>query len=145
MKPALLDVNILIALIDPAHEFHTAAHAWFRRNRRHGWGTCPITQNGCIRIMSKPGYPFPGLTAERVQGILAELARVAGHIFWPDSLSILDKTRFRLAGAGPKNITDLYLLGLALANGARFATFDRSISLDHVTGIEPGAVELIAP
>jgi hypothetical protein len=95
--------------------------------------------------MSKPGYPFPGLTAERVQGILAELARVAGHIFWPDSLSILDKTRFRLAGAGPKNITDLYLLGLALANGARFATFDRSISLDPVTGIEPGAVELIAP
>jgi hypothetical protein len=95
--------------------------------------------------MSKPGYPFPGLTAERVQGILAELARVAGHIFWPDSLSILDKTRFRLAGAGPKNITDLYLLALALANGGRLATFARNISLAQVIGSEPDAVELIAP
>jgi hypothetical protein len=95
--------------------------------------------------MSKPGYPFPGLTAERVQGILAELARVAGHIFWPDSLSILDKTRFRLAGAGPKNITDLYLLALALANGGRLATFACNISLAQVIGSEPDAVELIAP
>jgi toxin-antitoxin system PIN domain toxin len=145
MKPALLDVNILIALIDPAHEFHLPAHVWFRRNRRHGWATCPFTENGCVRIMSKPGYPFPGLTAERVQGILIELTRVAGHIFWPDSLSVLDKSTFRLAGAGPRNITDIYLVGLAVANGARLATFDRSITADHVIGGEPGAIELIAP
>ncbi len=145
MKPALLDVNVLIALIDPAHEFHAPAHAWFRRNRRSGWATCPITQNGCVRIMSKPGYPFPGLTADRVRGILAELTGVAGHVFWPDSLSILDQTRFRLAGAGPKGLTDIYLLGLAVARGARLATFDRHIALEHVVGGEPDAIELIAP
>jgi toxin-antitoxin system PIN domain toxin len=143
MKPALLDVNVLIALIDPAHEFHTPAHAWFRRNRRHGWATCPITQNGCVRIMSKPGYPFPGLTADRVRGILLELTGVAGHVFWHDSISILDKARFRLAGTGPKDVTDIYLLGLAVANSGRLATLDRSISHDHVIGCEPGAVELI--
>jgi len=82
--------------------------------------------------MSKPGYPFPGLTAERVQEILAELTRIAGHIFWPDSLSILDRSTFRLAGAGPKNITDIYSLGLAIANGGRLAIFDRSVSVPHV-------------
>ncbi|MDZ4799951.1 MAG: TA system VapC family ribonuclease toxin [Bryobacteraceae bacterium] len=144
MKPALLDVNVLIALIDPAHEFHGPAHAWFRRNRRFGWATCPITQNGCVRIMSKPGYPFPGLTTDRVRGILAELTGVAGHVFWPDSLSVLDKTRFRLAGTGPKHLTDIYLLGLAVANGGRLATFDRNIALDHVVGGEPDAIERVA-
>src|ERR1019366_7791369 len=117
MKPALLDVNVLIALIDPAHEFHTPAHGWFARNGQHGWATCPITQNGCLRIMSKPGYPFPGLTLIRVREILAELIQVKGHLFWPDSLSILDANRFDLAGPGPgtnpKDLTDLYLLGLA--------------------------------
>jgi len=144
MKPALLDVNVLIALIDPAHEFHTAAHTWFRRNRRSGWATCPITQNGCVRIMSKPGYPFPGLTADRVRGILTELTGLPGHVFWPDSLSILDKTRFRLAGAGPKRLTDIYLLGLAVSKGARLATFDRNIALDHVIGAKADAIERVA-
>ena len=72
-----------------------------------------------------------------MQAILVEVTRLAGHIFWPDSLSILDKSMFRLAGAGPRNITDIYLIGLA--------TFDRSIASDHVIGSEPGVIELIAP
>src|ERR1700733_9819369 len=112
-KPGLLDVNVLIALIDPAHEFHTAAHAWFQRNRQYGWATCPITENGCLRILSKPGYPFPGLTVPLVREILAQLAGSEGHRFWPDSVSILEANTFELAGAGPKNLTDLYLLRLA--------------------------------
>ena len=94
--------------------------------------------------MSKPGYPFPGLTTDRVREILAEMTGAPGHIFWPDSLSILDKTRFRLTGTGPKQLTDIYLLGLAVANGARLATFDRNIALDHVVGGRPDAIELIA-
>jgi hypothetical protein len=99
-KPGLLDVNVLIALIDPAHEFHAPAHLWFQHNRKYGWATCPITENGCLRILSKPGYPFPGLTVARVQGILAELAGAEGHRFWPDSVSILEADRFDFAGAG---------------------------------------------
>ena len=113
-KPGLLDVNVLIALIDPAHEFHTAAHTWFQRNRHYGWATCPITENGCLRILSKPGYPFPGLTVPMVRDILARLVESEGHRFWPDAVSILEPNGFELAGAGPKNLTHLYLLRLAL-------------------------------
>src|SRR5579862_1939400 len=102
---SLLDVNVLIALIDPAHEFHASAHVWFKRNRQNGWATCPITENGCLRIMSNPGYPFPGLTVKRVRGILAELVRVEGHRFWPDSFSMLGANRFNLAEVGPKQLT----------------------------------------
>ena len=144
MKPGLLDVNVLIALIDPAHEFHDSAHAWFQKSRQHGWATCPITENGCLRILSKPGYPFPGLTVERVRDILSELAGTEGHRFWPDSASMLDAKRFDLAGVGPKNITDLYLLRLASASGGRLITFDRNIRWQQVTGCGPDNLEVLS-
>jgi toxin-antitoxin system PIN domain toxin len=137
MKPGLLDVNVLIALIDPAHEFHAPAHAWFKQNRSHGWATSPITENGCLRIMSKPGYPFPGLTMDRVRGILTELAKVEGHRFWPDSISILNANRFDLTATAPKHLTDLYLLCLATTCGGRFVTFDRTIQWRSVTAAQP--------
>jgi predicted nucleic acid-binding protein len=54
---ALLDVNVLIALLDSDHVHHARARAWLKENIRHGWASCPLTQNGCIRIMSQPGYP----------------------------------------------------------------------------------------
>jgi hypothetical protein len=142
-KVSLLDVNVLIALIDPAHEFHGSAHAWFKRKRQNGWATCPITENGCLRIMSKPGYPFPGLTVNRVRSILAELVQVEGHRFWPDSFSMLEANRFNLAKAGPKQVTDLYLLGLATTSGGRLVTFDRSIRWQAVTGCRPDVLEVL--
>ena len=143
-KVGLLDVNILIALIDPAHEFHSAAHAWFKRNRHHGWATCPITENGCVRIMGKPGYPFPGLTVNRVRGILVELVQVEGHRFWPDSFSMLDANRVDLTDAGSRQITDLYLVGLARACGGRLVTFDRTIRWRTVTGCRADEVEVLS-
>lgn len=142
-KPGLLDVNVLIALMDPAHEFHASAHSWFRRNRQHGWATCPITENGCLRILSKPGYPFPGLTPERVRDLLALLVAAEGHRFWPDSVSILEADRFDLAGAGPKHLTDLYLLRLATACKGRLITFDRTISWERVKGCGPDDLEVL--
>ena len=142
-RPALLDVNVLIALIDPAHQFSDAAHAWFRHNREFGWATCPLSQNGCLRIMSSPGYPFPGLTVNRVRSILVELTALPGHVFWPDSISILEPERFRLADAGPKQLTDIYLLGLACANNGRLVTFDRSLSGRNVAGFAAQTVECI--
>ncbi len=125
-KSACWNVNVLIALIDPAHEFHGSAHAWFKGNRRHGWATCPITENGCLRIMSQPGYPFPGLTVKRVRAILSEFVKVEGRRFWPDAHSMLEANRFNLAEARPKHLTDLYLLGLGISFGGRFATFDQT-------------------
>src|SRR5580704_3327795 len=142
-KPGLLDVNVLIALIDPAHEFHAPAHLWFQQNRKYGWATCPITENGCLRILSKPGYPFPGLTPARVRDILAELAAAEGHRFWPDSVSILEANRFDLAGVGPKTLTDLYLLRLAAASEGRLITFDRTIRWEWVIGCGPGDLEVL--
>jgi toxin-antitoxin system PIN domain toxin len=143
VKPGLLDVNVLIALMDPAHEFHAPAHAWFQHNRHHGWATCPITENGCVRILSKPGYPFPGLTVARVRDMLAEFAAAEGHRFWPDSVSILEANRFHLAGAGPKNLTDLYLLRLAASFKGRLITFDRTIRWQWVTGCGPDDLEVL--
>lgn len=142
-KPGLLDVNVLIALIDPAHEFHVPAHLWFAHNRKYGWATCPITENGCLRILSKPGYPFPGLTVANVRDILAELAAAEGHLFWPCSVSLLETNRFDLAAALPKNLTDLYLLRLAAAFHGRLITFDRTIRWQWVTGCVPGDLEVL--
>jgi len=147
-KPGLLDINVLIALIDPAHQFHAPAHTWFKTRRSHGWATCPITENGCLRIMSNPGYPFPGLTVERVRGILSELVRVEGHRFWPDSLSFLEgprlkAKRFDLTQIGTKQLTDLYLLSLAIANGGRLITFDRGVPGQAIAGFQPEDMEVL--
>ena len=148
-KPALLDINVLIALIDPAHQFHDRAHVWFKARRAAGWATCPITENGCLRIMSNPGYPFPGLTVERVRGILAELIRVEGHRFWPDSVSLLQPKHPRpgpvdLSQTTPKHLTDLYLLSLAIARRGRLVTFDRAIPVRAVAGFRPHHIEVLA-
>jgi toxin-antitoxin system PIN domain toxin len=134
VKVGLLDVNVLIALLDPDHEFHHAAHGWFEHNRRHGWATCPITENGCLRILSKPGYPQSGLALDQVRDILAEFVDSEDHRFWPDSVSMLEANRFQLAGAGPKNLTDIYLLRLATACGGRLITFDQGIRPDCIAG-----------
>jgi hypothetical protein len=143
MKPGLLDVNVLIALIDPAHEFHASAHDWFKRNRQKGWATCPITENGCLRIMGKPGYPFPGLTVNRIREILAELVQLEGHQFWPASLSMLEANRFDLTEVSPKHLTDLYLLSLARTFGGRLVTFDRTIRWQWVTGCGSDDLEVL--
>jgi hypothetical protein len=142
-KPALLDVNVLIALIDPAHEFHSDAHLWFEHNRHYGWATCPITENGCLRLLSKPGYPFPGLTVSRVRDILAELVAAEDHRFWPDSASMLESNQFDLAGANSKNLTDLYLLRLATAFDGRLVTFDRGIRWQWVKGCGPDDLKVL--
>ena len=144
MRPALPDVNVLIALIDPSHQFHDAAHLWFERNRKHGWATCPITENACLRILAKPGYPYLGLTVPEIRDILIELCQSGSHRFWPDSVSLLEKPRFELSEAGPKNLTDLYLLAVAESNGGRLATFERGIRWQKVLGAGPEAIEVIA-
>ena len=148
-KPGLLDVNVLIALIDPAHEFHAPAHLWFQRNRTHGWATCPITENGCLRLLSKPGYPFPGLTVGRVRDILAGLVGAEGHRFWPDSVSLLQPKHpgpglIDLSQTTPKHLTDLYLVSLAIAHRGRLVTFDRAIPVRAIAGFRPHHIEVLA-
>lgn len=144
MKTALLDVNVLIALIDPSHEFHDAAHDWFGRNRRFGWATCPITENACLRILGKPGYPYLGLSVAGVREILAEFCADAKHLFWADTISVLAHERFNLSDVTPKQLTDVYLLGVAVEQGGRLVTFDRGIRWQNVTGASVANVEVLA-
>ena len=131
---ALLDVNVLIALMDSAHVHHSAATAWLSREVRHGWASCPITQNGCIRIMSQPSYPA-ALPTPAVAERLAEAAAAPEHRFWPADLDLLssdavDWTRI----FGHRQVTDAYLLALAIRQGGRFVTFDKRIALETVPG-----------
>ncbi len=129
---ALLDVNVLIALFDADHSLHSQAMQWFAENGRAGWASCPLTQNGCIRVMSQPGYPNTGpvkLITER----LREAASHSQHEFWPDDVSALDEALIDTARVhGPKQLTDVYLLALAVSHGGRFVTFDRSLPISAV-------------
>src|SRR5438876_3078765 len=113
----LLDVNVLIALFDQDHSLHERARDWFAANVRRGWASCPITQNGCVRIMSHPGYPN-ALPVPPVIERLAEASASVHHEFWPDELSLLDsKVLHRTHILGSRQVTDLYLLALAVRRG----------------------------
>ena len=139
MSIALLDVNCLIAIFDPDHDDHDSIHHWFGRNRKYGWATCPLTINGCVRILSNPAYPAPHLSPGEVASRLKSFCASSDHHFWPDSISLLDETIFRpTLLAGHKKITDAYLLALAIRNHGRLVTFDRSIPLKAVPHAEPG-------
>jgi toxin-antitoxin system PIN domain toxin len=133
---SLLDVNVLIALLDSDHVHHASAGRWLEHNLKAGWASCPITQNGCIRIMSQPGYTN-SLPAAEVAERLAEAASTDHHLFWPDNVSLLDsKLIDRARLLGPRQVTDAYLLALAVRNKGRLVTFGRSVSLAAVTGAQ---------
>lgn len=126
---ALLDVNVLIALLDAAHVHHAAARAWLERHIEAGWASCPLTQNGCIRIMSQPAYPG-ALPAAAVAARLAAASSTAWHAFWPDAVSLLGDDLIDWRGVlGSRQVTDVYLLALAVHHGGRLVTFDRNVPL----------------
>ena len=134
---ALLDVNVLIALLDADHVLHEPAIAWFSANAAHGWASSPITQNGCLRVMSSPAYPG----RQPVQVIADRLASATAHAvheFWPDTMSLLEEGAVDLGRVhGPRQITDLYLLALAVRRDGRLVTFDRGIDMAAVRGAQP--------
>ena len=133
---ALLDVNVLLALFDPEHEHHAEALRWWTDNRADGWASCPLTQNGFVRVISNPRYARPLPLADAIYLISAQSAQ-PGHIFWPDDVSLLDATFFdHRQLRGPQQITDAYLLALAIKNGGRLVTFDRSLARDAVRGVQ---------
>lgn len=141
---ALLDVNVLIALLDAAHVRHRLATTWLAKNIKHGWASCPITQLGCIRIMSQPAYPNPqpaAQVAERLHMAMAD----RHHEFWFADIDAfgtraIDWSRI----LGSRQVTDSYLLALTVAKGGRFATFDPRVQPDIVNRAQPRHVEIIA-
>ena len=129
---ALLDVNVLIALLDADHSLHARATEWFASHAKGGWASCPITQNGCVRIMSHAGYPN-SLPVRAVMQSLHEATASTVHTFWPDDISLLDgKISDATRIHGPRQLTDVYLLALAVRHAGQFVTFDNSVALEAV-------------
>lgn len=131
----LLDVNLLIALIDPTHVGHDAAHHWFARIGAGSWATCPVTENGLLRIVGHLNYPNSAGSPAAVVPLLRQLRALPGHIFWKDDLSLvaskwIDASEIKTAA----QVTDTYLLALAVTNGGKLATFDRRLATRAVHG-----------
>lgn len=135
MTGYLLDVNVLIALCDPHHIHAEAAHRWMETQKKHSWYTCPSTENAFVRILGNPAYPnSPGSTAN-VNQLLNRLSQHPRHKFFPDNISLRDKTIFDLDSlVSTRHITDIYLLGVAVSNGGKLVTFDQHIPAATVHG-----------
>jgi toxin-antitoxin system PIN domain toxin len=122
----LLDVNVVIALLDPLHVHHDRAHRWFASRPAAPWHTCPLVQNGVVRVVSHPSYPNMQ-PAPVVLASLASLAAQPGHRFLPDSVSLLDGSVHTERLLASSQVTDTYLLHLAASHDAQLATFDTRI------------------
>jgi uncharacterized protein len=134
---ALFDLCILVALLDDQHVDNARAHQWFALNKSHGWASCPLTQNGFVRILSQSSYAFPIPIGEAIDHLRAA-TESDDHAFWPDDISLLDEHLIDHSRVlGPKQLTDIYLLALAVKHGGRLVTFDRGIPTAAVRGARP--------
>ncbi len=131
----LLDVNVLIALVDPAHVQHDTVHAWFAKVGHKAFATCPLTENGLLRVVGHPKYPnSPGPPSAVVASLVA-IRALPGHAFWPDSISLLDTPQVMPAQlSSHSRVTDSYLLALARAHKGKLATLDHKLATDAVEG-----------
>jgi hypothetical protein len=131
----LLDANILIAILDLEHVHHGLCEEWFESTGHLHWHTCPTTENGAIRVLCGANYPGPRQRPDEAIQRLESLLPLGRHEFISDNLSILDPAAFNRGHLqGAKQITDMYLLGLAVATGATLATLDRRLNPDTVRG-----------
>lgn len=140
MTAYLLDVNVLIALSWPEHTQHAPARRWFAKNSAKGWATCPLVQAGFVRIVSNPAFSSRSVSVQQaIEGLVASL-RDDAHQFWPDSIPLPDAMQFLQEPInGHQQITDAYLVALAIHNRGKLATLDRKmLRLAPV-----GAVEVI--
>ena len=130
-------MSFLVALLDREHVRHGEANHWLSANDSAGWATCPLTENGCLRVMINPRYTAPQSAAFGLDR-LGATKRDGNHAFWPEDLSITDAAVFdwnRLQGH--QQVTDIYLLALAVARGGRLVTFDQRLQSGMVRGCLP--------
>ncbi len=129
MTVSLLDVNLLIALLWPAHESHDRAQGWFAHNAHHGWATCPFTQAAFVRIASNPAFSPDAVSPAEAAGLLASNLKHPHHLFWPDEIPFTQAIElFASRLAGHQQVTDGYLLGLAMHRKGKLATMDRAVA-----------------
>jgi uncharacterized protein len=140
---ALLDVNLLVALFDPEHVHHQVAHDWFSE---YGdlWATCPLTENGALRVLSNPAFELR-MPVARVATALRRLCERSDHRFWPDDVSLLESTVVDFIHVrGYKQLSDVYLLALAVKNSGRLVTLDDGIPMAAVKGARPEHLVVLA-
>lgn len=130
---ALLDVNLLLALLDADHVDHRTARAWLERDIELGWASCAITQNGFVRVVTQERYPSP-VSAREATERLRRATNTKHHLFLPSDVSILDEVILADHIHGSRQVTDVYLLSLAIAHGCRLVTFDRAVPMSAVAG-----------
>ncbi len=123
----------MLAIVDPAHEHHVAALSWFEAIGRSGFATCPIVENGVLRVASSAAYPNRPGDVDTVRRVLDGICELPGHVFWPDSIS-LRVVLPPVTQLSSRQVTDVYLVALAAANRGRFATFDRRIPMVALKG-----------
>lgn len=146
MSVGLLDVNILIALAWPSHLHHRPAQAWFAKHASRGWATCPLTQCAFVRISSNPKIIPEAVRPAEALELLRQILALKHHTFWPDNIGILDERIPSALLVGHRQITDAYLLGLAVRHGGRLVTLDKGLLT--LAAAEPtwrNAIELVAP
>ncbi len=131
---SLLDINVIIALLDPDHTFHERAHSWWSEHHDEGWASCPLTENGVVRIMSNSSYSREmQFTPHELINQLRLFGEQTDHEFWGDSISLRDEEIFSSdLILNSRQLTDLYLLALAVKHKGRLATFDGKIPLSAV-------------
>ena len=125
----LLDLNLLIALAWPSHLHHPQAHAWFSDKASSGWATCPFTQCGFVRLSSNPRIIPDAVLPQQALALLEEIVAHPHHVFWPDAVPLVGTELISTSLlVGHRQVTDAYLLGLAIHHGGKLATLDQSIA-----------------
>lgn len=141
----LLDVNVLVALHDLSHRHNAVVFDWFSQKRDGPWASCPITENGLVRVLSQPSYEASissGLAAE----LLWQTIQDTDHRFWSDDVSIVAPGVIRYEHLiGHRQITDAYLLALTVAREGRLVTLDRAMPIDAVVGARPEHIVVLGP
>jgi len=129
---SLLDINVLLALLDQSHVHHSRAKEWVLAQSDFRWASCPLTQNGFIRIITQPAYPG-SISLLEARSLLAHACSNDRHEFWADDISLLSEQLFDFTKVhGARQLTDIYLLGLAVNHDGQFVALDRSISVSTV-------------
>lgn len=144
-KVALLDVNVLVALFQPEHIHHDLAHDWFAEHRQDGWATCPVTEAGLVRLLSNPRFHSGAVGVTTVVEKLRRLQSDQAHQWWDAHISLTDPALFRLTAIrGHRQVTDVYLAGLAHSRGGKLVTFDGAVLWSAVAGAKPSLIEVLS-
>lgn len=120
---ALLDANVLIALVVAEHVHHDAAAAWLS-TRDVGFATCPITQGSLVRFLLRTGQ-----SAAAAREVVSAVETAKRHKFWPDSVSFADVESGGVVGH--RQVTDAYLAQLARSRNGQLATLDSGLAHLH--------------